>query len=94
MEARAVKMANSLAFLIPKPIVAKLGLMENTSVDISLRGDEIVFRPMPRKYILSELLAGITPENMHDEVGWGEPMGQELLWDASQTNPLKPSSVY
>ncbi|SMP80918.1 antitoxin MazE [Desulfonatronum zhilinae] len=81
MEAKAVKMDNNLAFLIPKPIVAKFGLIENASVDISLRGDEIVVRPMPKKYILSELLAGITPENMHDEVGRDGPRGNTVHFE-------------
>ncbi len=79
METKTVKMGNSLAFIVPKPIAEKCGLMENTPVDISLRDDEIVVRPRRKKYTLSELLSGITPDNMHEEVGRGEPVGQELL---------------
>ncbi len=79
MEAKAVKMGDSLAFIVPKPIAEKCGLMENTSVDITLRDDEIVVRPKRKRYTLSELLVGITPENIHEEVGSGEPVGQELI---------------
>jgi antitoxin MazE len=79
MEAKAVKWGNSLAFRIPKSIAKECGLAENIPVDISLRGGEIVISPMRRKYALSELLAGMTPENTHGEIGPDEPVGQELL---------------
>jgi hypothetical protein len=47
-------------------------------VDIFLKGGEIVIRPA-RKYDLSELLAGITSENIHGEAFMDEPVGQERL---------------
>ena len=79
MEAKTVKWGNSLALRIPNSIVKDCGLAENTLVDISFRKGEIVIRPMRKQYALSELLAGITPENIHGEVDMGEPVGQELL---------------
>lgn len=79
MEAKTVKIGNSLAFIVPQPIAEKFRLLENTSVDISLRGDEIVVRSKRKKYRLSELLTGITPDNMHNEIGSDESVGQELL---------------
>ena len=78
METKTVKWGNSLALRIPKAIVKDCGLSENTLVDIFVRGGEIVIRPA-RKYDLSELLAGITPENIHGEAFMDEPVGQELL---------------
>jgi antitoxin MazE len=34
--------------------------------------------PVPRReYTLSELLKGITPENLHEEVDFGGPVGKE-----------------
>ena len=30
-------------------------------------------------YSLEDLVAAITPENMHDEVDWGPPVGRELI---------------
>lgn len=79
MEAKTVKWGNSLALRIPSAIVKECGLAENTLVDISLRKGEIVIKPMRKRYMLSDLLAGITPENVHGEVGMDEPVGQELL---------------
>lgn len=79
MEAKTVKWGNSLALRIPNSIVKDCGLSENTLVDISLRKGEIVIKPIRKRYVLSELLAGITPENIHGEVGMDGPVGQELL---------------
>ena len=79
MEAKTVRWGNSLALRIPNAIVKDCGLAENTLVDISLRKGEIVIRPMRKQYVLSELLAGITPGNIHGEADMGAPVGQELL---------------
>ncbi len=79
MEAKAVKMGNNLALIVPEPIAEKFGIIENTSVDISLRNNEIIVSPQLKKYALSWLLAGITPDNLHKEIDCCEPVGQELL---------------
>ncbi|ACU90618.1 AbrB/MazE/SpoVT family DNA-binding domain-containing protein [Desulfomicrobium baculatum] len=79
MEAKTVKWGNSLALRIPNSIVKDCGLSENSLVDISFRKGEIVIKPMRGRYALSELLAGITPENVHGEAFMDEPVGQELL---------------
>jgi antitoxin MazE len=79
MEAKTVKWVNSLAFRIPKSIVEDCGLTENTLVDISFIKGEIIIKPLRKRYALSELLDGITSENIHDEVGMDKPVGQELL---------------
>ncbi|NCC04932.1 MAG: AbrB/MazE/SpoVT family DNA-binding domain-containing protein [Proteobacteria bacterium] len=79
MEAKTARWGNSLAVRIPNSIVKDCGLSENSLVDISLRKGEIVIKPMRKRYALSELLAVITSENVHGEVGMDEPVGQELL---------------
>lgn len=33
----------------------------------------------PARPTLAELLAGITPENLHEEIDFGPPVGEELL---------------
>lgn len=79
MEAKTVKWVNSLAFRIPKSIVEDCGLTENTLVDISFSKGEIIIKPLRKRCAQSELLDGITSENIHDEVGMDKPEGQELL---------------
>jgi len=34
------------------------------------------------RYSLEELVVGITPENRHEEVDWGPPVGREFTGDA------------
>ncbi len=43
-------------------------------------GDEVRVRKaraVPRRYTLRELVAGITPENVHGAVDWGPSRGNE-----------------
>ncbi len=55
---------------------AKLRL--DDSVDVREESGRIVIEPVPRReYTLSELLKGITPENLHEEVDFGRPEGKE-----------------
>lgn len=79
METKAAKWGNSMAFRIPKAIAKKCGLAASTLTDISLRGNEIVIRPLRKKYVLSELLDRMNSQNIHGKVGQDEPVGQELL---------------
>jgi antitoxin MazE len=32
---------------------------------------------MPKKITLDDLLAGITPDNLHEEFDWGKKQGKE-----------------
>src|SRR5260370_38718401 len=55
---------------------AKLRL--DDSVDVREESGRIVIEPVPRReYTLSELLKGITPENLHEGVDFGRPVGKE-----------------
>jgi antitoxin MazE len=45
---------------------------------------------MPKKFTLEELLAGVTPENVHHEVDWGRAQGKE----AWQPRRIFPTAVY
>jgi antitoxin MazE len=31
-----------------------------------------------RRYKLDELVSGITPDNRHEEINWGPPVGNEV----------------
>jgi len=35
-------------------------------------------KTVPKKYSLAQLLAGVTPENLHAEVDFGSPVGREV----------------
>jgi len=47
-------------------------------VDLKTEGDRLVIEPsLNREYKLSDLLDGITPDNLHESIDWGEAVGRE-----------------
>lgn len=79
MRARVQKWGNSLALRIPKSFADEAGLREESPVDVSLVKGKLVVAPaaIAAKYTLKQLLAKITPDNLHGAVDMGKPMGQE-----------------
>jgi len=68
---------NSLAIRIPGGCAKDLDLKEGMELDVSLVEGGLLLIPRPKRYTLDELLAGITPENLHGETDWGEAVGRE-----------------
>jgi antitoxin MazE len=74
------KWGNSASVRIPAGIMeaARLGL--DDPVDIREEEGRIVIEPIrTHKYDLAQLLASITPENLHTEIDFGAPVGKEIL---------------
>lgn len=78
MLARIQKWGNSLALRVPKALAKEAGLEEDSPVEIKLVGETLVVTPLRSEWTLEDLLAGVTDENIHDEVDWGTPEGAEL----------------
>lgn len=78
MRVRVQKWGNSLALRIPKSFATETALDSGAEVDLSLEDGRLVITPLsgPR-YSLADLLANITPENLHGEVETGESQGAE-----------------
>lgn len=73
------KWGNSLAIRIPNAVAQDLGLSENSSVQIVSDGVVAIIQPKKHKKInLNDLLKAITPDNIHEEVDWGKPVGREV----------------
>ena len=73
------KWGNSLAIRIPSSVIQDLALSENSSVQITSNGVVATIQPKKRKKVsLDELVAAITPDNIHKEVNWGKPVGKEV----------------
>ncbi|SFM21659.1 antitoxin MazE [Desulfomicrobium norvegicum] len=79
MGGRVVKRGSGLDLGISGSIVTDCGVLEDSRADTSFRKDEVVMEPMRERYVLGELLAGISLENVHGEAGMDEPVGQEIL---------------
>ena len=69
---------------VPSEIRRHLRLQAGSPVLFEVQGDAIIIHPAeirPRSAVrppsLDELLAGVTPENLHGEVSTGEPTGRE-----------------
>jgi len=68
---------NSLAVRIPKPLAEEVGLDVDSQVEIEVRKGELIVRPVAKTYQLDELLAQITPDNLHSETDTGPALGNE-----------------
>ena len=77
MQTQIGKWGNSLAVRLPGAYAKDLGLKEGMEVEISLANGGLLLRPPPKVYSLEELVAGITPENLHEETDWGPAVGRE-----------------
>ncbi|MFL6110877.1 MAG: AbrB/MazE/SpoVT family DNA-binding domain-containing protein [Catenulispora sp.] len=77
MNTQVGKWGNSLAVRIPGTYVKELDLAEGTELEVTRVDDGLLLRPRKRAYTLDELLAQITPENIHGETDWGPPVGHE-----------------
>jgi antitoxin MazE len=78
VNARVQKWGNSLAVRIPKPFALEVGLVKDTEVEITVdEGSLVISRRSARSYRLSELLAGVRKNNLHEEVASDAPLGRE-----------------
>ena len=74
------KWGNSASVRIPAAIMQAARLNLDEAVDVREESGRIVIEPARRKeYDLTELVKGITRENLHDEVDFGKPVGKEAL---------------
>lgn len=74
------KWGNSAAIRIPSSVLAATGLKIDQAVDVREEAGRVVIEPVTTKeYDLAVLLAGVTPENIHNEVDFGAAVGKELI---------------
>ena len=74
------KWGNSASVRIPVGIMQAARLRLDDPIDIREEGGRIVIEPIrTNECDLTQLLAGITPENCHTEADFGAPVGKELL---------------
>ena len=74
------KWGNSASVRIPAAIMEAVSLRLDETVDVREEGGRIVIEPVRQsEYDLAQLLAGITPENLHAEVGFGPAVGKEAF---------------
>jgi len=74
------KWGNSASVRIPAAIMDAAKLSLDQTVDVREEAGRIVIEPIRQnEFDLTQLLAGITPENLHAEVTFGRPVGKEAF---------------
>src|SRR3990167_557367 len=73
------KWGNSPAVRIPAAIMESAHLSLNQPVEVRAHNGRVIIEPAAPRYDLEALLSGITPENCHLEVDFGEPQGKEIF---------------
>lgn len=81
MNAHFSKWGNSIALRIPTGMARELQVSEGSTADLQVKGGALVVTPVDvvPTYDINELIAAITPENLHGETDTGDPVGNETL---------------
>ncbi|EKN3395735.1 AbrB/MazE/SpoVT family DNA-binding domain-containing protein [Yersinia enterocolitica] len=74
------KWGNSPSVRLPVAVMEAASLKIDDTVDIVVEDGRIVIVPVRAKEVsLQSLLAGLTDDNIHREVDFGQPVGKEAL---------------
>lgn len=80
MQTKVQKWGNSLGVRIPRGLAEEVGLGAGTEVSLTAKDGELVLRPsVPSQLRLADLLAGVTPENIHASVDTEDAVGAETF---------------
>lgn len=78
MVTTVAKWGNSLAIRLPQYLVKEIQLTEGVEVDLVVIDGNLVIKPrIHKRYSLDDMVAAITPENLHTEVESGIAVGNE-----------------
>ena len=78
MTATIQKWGNSLALRLPRALAQQIKVSEGQAVELKVTDDKLIVQAAWRRPSLDELLAKVTPENIHPETNWGPPQGKEV----------------
>ncbi len=82
MAVTVAQWGNSLAIRIPVSHAKKLDLVAGHLVDITVRAGRLLIEPLPQAAApknFDALYAQMTPENVHEAVNTGSPVGKEVV---------------
>lgn len=80
MQAIIRKWGNSSAIRLPTAVLKEAGYQLEQKVDLIVSHGRIVIQPSEKvEYDLDALISGINSSNVHDEVSFGSPVGNEAL---------------
>lgn len=73
------KWGNSLALRIPLAVAKQIHIQEGDPVLLKVSAAGLTVKAAPKRLSLDDLLAQVTPENLHPATEWGADLGQEVL---------------
>ena len=80
MQVTMRRWGNSIGVRIPAGILTELNLSAEKKVDVRAEAGRIIIEPIiDSQETLEQLLGQITPDNVHSEIDFGQPVGKELL---------------
>jgi len=80
MQTTIQKWGNSLAIRIPKSFASETKINNGTKVDLLIKNNQLIISPIEKEqYSLDAFLSEITDSNIHNDIDFGEPMGEELI---------------
>jgi antitoxin MazE len=80
MQVLVKKWGNSASVRIPASILAAAKLSLDQPVDVREEAVRVVIEPIrAREFDLADLIAGITDDNLHEEIDFRPPVGRERL---------------
>jgi antitoxin MazE len=78
MKIQIQKWGNSLALRIPKSFAVESKIEQGSTVEVSLESGKIIVFPVEEpEFLLDDMLAKVTPENLHGEIDTGTSVGKE-----------------
>ena len=78
MKTKVQKWGNSLGLRIPKSFAQEINLDDGSLVDIKIEKETIIIKSLSPSFKLNNLLAKITPENIHNEIVIEKNVGKEI----------------
>lgn len=76
MSVKIQKWGNSLGVRIPKAVIEKVNLSENSEVEIESKNGTIIIFPAKKQFSLDDLVDQITKSNLHPKEDF-KPEGNE-----------------
>lgn len=79
MQVKIQKWGNSLALRLPKALTEEVCVTKGSIMDLSVSRGKLIVLPLKNQGpSLKLLLKAITPQNRHQEIETGEPIGKEI----------------
>jgi antitoxin MazE len=78
MKSNIKKWGNSLALRLPASVLDGTVFELDLEVDVRVEGNRMIIEPVRPPIDLDAMLAAITPENSHELIDWGPPVGKEV----------------